>query len=305
LNSQIKLSNTYNRVLHSTPNSDTPAPCAKLDSMGTLYLVGTPIGNLEDMSFRAVRVLKEVGLVASEDTRTTRRLLSHFDIHVPLTSYFEHNKSLKLGNLLEKLKTSDIALVSEAGMPGISDPGYELVLAAHEAGFRVVPVPGSSAAVTALAVSGLPTDRFHYLGFLPRKSSARLKLLQEISSLAATLLAYEAPHRLNGSLHDIISSLGNRRMAVCRELTKVHEEIFRGTVEEAIAHFSEPRGEFSLVVAGTSGAETTSLSGVHELIRELKSEGAGTREALARLIQDTGLPRKQLYRMWLGKDPGQ
>ena len=269
--------------------------------MGTLYLVGTPIGNLEDMSFRAVRVLKEAGLIASEDTRTTRRLLSYFDIHVPLTSYFEHNKILKLGHLLNKLKTTDVALVSEAGMPGISDPGYELVQAADEAGFRVVPIPGPSAAITALAVSGLPTDRFHYLGFLPRKSSARLRLFEKYSSLEATLLAYETPHRLNVSLHDIITALGNRRIVVCRELTKLHEEIFRGTVEDAVAHFSEPRGEFTLVVEGSSG-KLPSLSGVQDLIRELKTAGMSTKEALARLGEDTGLPRKQLYRMWLGND---
>ena len=211
-----------------------------------LHIVATPIGNLEDMTFRSVRILKEVGLIASEDTRTTSHLLSRYEIKTSLTSYFEHNKKAKLEFLLSRLKDVDVALVSEAGMPGISDPGYELVVAAHERGIRVVPVPGASAFISALAVSGLPTDACHYLGFLPRKAGERKKILESVSGETSTLAAYEAPHRLIESLHDILSVLGNRRIAVCRELTKLHEEIFRGTVEEAIVHFTEPRGKLHL-----------------------------------------------------------
>jgi len=269
--------------------------------MPSLYVVGTPIGNLEDTSLRAIRVLKEVSLIASEDTRTTRHLLAHFDIRTPLTSYYEHNKTAKLDHLLQALKIGDVALVSEAGMPGISDPGYELIVAAQCSGVSVIPVPGPSAAVTALAVSGLPTDRFHYLGFLPRRSSARRRYLKDVASETATLIAYEAPHRLNEALHDIMFALGNRRVAVCRELTKIHEEVFRGTVEEALAYFTIPRGEFTLVVAGAE-TESKGLMARTELvaaIKELKRAGQRAQDALAELADISGLSRKELYGLWL------
>jgi 16S rRNA (cytidine1402-2'-O)-methyltransferase len=268
--------------------------------MPALYIVGTPIGNLEDMSFRAVRVLKEVDLIASEDTRTTRRLLSHFDIHTPLTSYFEHSKATKLNALLDRLEKEDIALVSEAGMPAISDPGYELVVAAASRGIAVIPITGPSAAVTALAVSGLPTDRFHYLGFLPRQGSERRKVLQEAKGETATLIAYEAPHRLIKALQDILSILGNRPIAVGRELTKLHEEVFRGSVQQAIEHFGEPRGEFTLVIGGCPAAKTgISQDDIAARIKELRRAGKGAREAVSELSEASGLPRKELYKMWL------
>jgi 16S rRNA (cytidine1402-2'-O)-methyltransferase len=268
--------------------------------MATLYVVGTPIGNLEDITFRAVRILKEVSLIASEDTRTTRHLLAHFDIHTPLTSYFEHNKASKLDYLLAKLDIGDIALVSEAGMPGISDPGYEFITAAAEKGLSVVAVPGPSAAITALAVSGLPTDQFHYLGFLPRKGSDRRRVLMAVLAETATLIAYEAPHRLNEALHDIIAVLGNRRVAVGRELTKLHEEIFRGTAEEAVARFTEPRGEITLVIAGCRERQVNvSLDEITSEIKELRRTGVTAKDAVAGLASTSGLSRKEVYNLWL------
>ena len=268
--------------------------------MPSLYIVGTPIGNLEDMSARAIRILKEVSLIASEDTRTTRHLLTHFNINTPMTSYFEHNKSAKLGYLLQALRSGDVALVSEAGMPGISDPGYELVVAAQNSGIPVIPIPGPSAAVAALAVSGLPTDRFHYLGFLPRQSSARRKYLEQAAGESATLIAYEAPHRLKEALHDIMSVLGNRRIAVCRELTKVHEEVFRSTVQKALDYFESPRGEFTLVIAGAEPkAEPMSRNQVTTIMSELKSAGRSAKEAVGELAEISGRSRKDLYELWL------
>jgi len=268
--------------------------------MPTLYVVATPIGNLEDMTFRAVRILKEVSLIASEDTRTTRHLLSHFGIKTPLTSYFEHNKKSKLDYLLSKLEEGDVALVSEAGMPAISDPGYELVVAAQARGIRVVPIPGASAFISALAVSGLPTDACHYLGYLPRKASERRRLLQSAASERVTLAAYEAPHRLNEALHDILSVLGNRRLAVCRELTKLHEEIFRGTVEEAVEHFVEPRGELTLIIEGyVEKLGRTDSSEASARLKQLHRSGATAKEAIAQVASETGISRRRLYREWL------
>jgi 16S rRNA (cytidine1402-2'-O)-methyltransferase len=228
--------------------------------MSALYVVATPIGNLEDITLRALRVLREVRLIAAEDTRKTRRLLTAYDIKTPLTSYYEHNKLTKLDNILEKLKEADVALVSEAGMPGISDPGYELIVAAVRAGVPVVPVPGPSAVTAALAVSGLPTDRFIFTGFLPNRSSARRRLLASLEDGPGTVIALEAPHRLAASLEDILDILGDRRLAVARELTKLHEEIWRGTVSGAIKHFSQPRGEFTLVIEGNTTKEKLSVT---------------------------------------------
>jgi 16S rRNA (cytidine1402-2'-O)-methyltransferase len=218
--------------------------------MPNLYVVATPIGNLEDITLRALRVLREVKLIAAEDTRKTRRLLERFDIKTPMTSYFEHNKLTKLDYILDALKNNDVALVSEAGMPGISDPGYELIVAAAERGIPVVPVPGPSAVIAALAVSGLPTDRFTFIGFLPGRSAARRRLLASVAGESGTVIALAAPHRLAATLQDILEVFGDRRLAVGRELTKLHEEIYRGTVSGAIAHFVRPRGEFTLVIDG-------------------------------------------------------
>jgi 16S rRNA (cytidine1402-2'-O)-methyltransferase len=222
--------------------------------MPVLYVIATPIGNLEDISLRALRLLREVNLIAAEDTRTTRRLLNTYNIKTPLTSYHEHSKRAKLDYLLDYLEKEDLALVSEAGMPGLSDPGYELIVAAIERGISVVPIPGASAVITALVVSGLPTDQFLYVGFLPRRKGQRQRLLSSIVDEPRTIVAFETPHRLREALSDIEEILGNRRLSVCRELTKVHEEIFRGRVSQARKHFVEPRGEFSLVIEGKTRA---------------------------------------------------
>jgi 16S rRNA (cytidine1402-2'-O)-methyltransferase len=269
--------------------------------MGTLYLVATPIGNLEDVTLRALRVLKEVGLIAAEDTRTARKLLSRYDIHTPLISYNDRNKRQRTPAVLERLAQGDVALVSEAGTPAISDPGQDLVRAAYETGARVVPVPGPSAITTALAVSGLSTRTFTYLGFLPRQATVRRRLLQAVSAREETLLAFEAPHRLRDALLDIEQALGDREMAACRELTKLYEEVFRGRVSEALRHFIEPRGEFTLVIAGApaaSGEEDIPNSVIAEMQR-LREEGVGAQEAVARLSQRYGLSRRRVYRLWL------
>jgi 16S rRNA (cytidine1402-2'-O)-methyltransferase len=222
--------------------------------MPILYVIATPIGNLEDISLRALRLLREVKLIAAEDTRKTRHLLNPYNVRTPLTSYHEHSKRAKLDYLLDYLEKEDLALVSEAGMPGLSDPGYDLIVASIERGIPVVPIPGASAVITALVVSGLPTDQFLYVGFLPRRKGQRQRLLSSIVDESRTIVAFETPHRLRETLVDIEEILGDRRLSVCRELTKVHEEIFRGRVSQAREHFVEPRGEFSLVIEGRTRA---------------------------------------------------
>lgn len=268
--------------------------------MSVLYIVATPIGNLEDISLRAIRVLREVNLIAAEDTRKTRRLLARYDIGTPMTSYYEHSKRGKLEYILERLKQEDIALVSEAGMPGLSDPGYELVTAASERGIRVVPIPGPSAVITALVVSGLPTDRFTYLGFLPHKTAARKRLLESAVSEPGSIVVLETPHRLRAALEDIKLVLGDRRIAVCRELTKRFEEVYRGTVSQASEHFRTPRGEFTLVIEGKRAPKQPPMTAeIEEQLHYQYLSGATAKEAIARIAGETGLPRKELYRTWL------
>jgi 16S rRNA (cytidine1402-2'-O)-methyltransferase len=268
--------------------------------MPTLYIVATPIGNLEDISLRAIKTLRQVKLIAAEDTRRAKRLLNAYDIKTPLTSYYEYNKKLKLNYILKQLEEMDVALVSEAGMPAISDPGYELVVAASQQGIPVVPIPGPSAIITSLAVSGLPTDRFVYIGFLPRKSGERRRKLQSVIDEAGTIIALEAPHRLQAALDDIKSVLGDRKITVCRQLTKLHEEIFRGTVSRAQAYFKQPRGEFTLVMEGCKDKERSALTEeVLQQLREMKIEGKKAKEAIAQAALETGLTHKELYRTWL------
>jgi 16S rRNA (cytidine1402-2'-O)-methyltransferase len=216
-----------------------------------LYVVATPIGNLEDITLRALRVLGEVQLIAAEDTRTARKLLNRYDIKTRLTSYFEHNKKNKMPFLLETLEEQDIALISEAGTPGISDPGYELIKGAIEKGFQVIALPGPSAVTTAMAASGLPADQFVYLGFLPRKKGEKRRLLESVSTEPRTIICFESPYRMVDSLVAMLEKLGERNVAVCRELTKLYEEVFRGTLSEAVKHFHKPRGEFTIVIQGT------------------------------------------------------
>lgn len=267
--------------------------------MGILYLVATPIGNLEDMSPRAVRILREAVLIAAEDTRHTGILLKHFDIQSPLTSYFEHNKINKLDRILEALISGDVALVSDAGTPAINDPGYELVQAALASGFDVRPVPGPSAPISALTVSGLPTDSFLYLGYLPHKASDRCARLAEISQQPYTLIFLESPHRVVDALDDILATLGNRRICVAREMTKMYEEFWRGSTSGALDYFrsKEPRGEFTLVIEGKM-KEARSQWTEDELLKAIKTEltsGKSAKEISSELAEQSGWNKKEVY----------
>lgn len=272
--------------------------------MGTLYLVSTPIGNLEDISARALHILGDVQLIAAEDTRVTRKLLSHFDLHTKLVSYFEHNKLTRLDSVLASLATGDVALVSDAGTPALNDPGYELVRAALAAGHRVSPVPGPSAPIAALIASGLPTDSFLFLGYLPRTASERKSQLKRVLDLPYTLIYLEAPHRLLSSLRDLEELLGDRRIAVARELTKLHEEVWRGTLRTALEHFKEPRGEFVLVLEGNRHPETMKWT-EEELLGAIHAglENGETPSTLAaRLAASSGWRRRDVYALTLQPD---
>ncbi len=270
--------------------------------MGTLYIVGTPIGNLEDITLRALRILREVSLIAAEDTRRARVLTTQYKIDTPTTSYFEGNKLTKLSTVLGALDAGDVALISEAGMPGLSDPGYELIEAVIEGGHRVVPVPGPTAPVTALVVSGLPTDSFIFVGYLPRRQSRRRRLLESVAHEEHTLVSFETPHRLRESLADIEAVLGDRPVAVCRELTKVHEEIWRGTVSGARAHFAEhqPRGEFTLVIGGASvEGQRWEEEQVRAALQELLDQGLRRPDAARRVAELSGWDRGTVYQLGL------
>ena len=267
--------------------------------MGTLYLVATPIGNLEDMSPRAVRILKEVVLIAAEDTRHTGKLLKHFEIQTPITSYFEHNKINKLDFILDKLSTGDVALVSDAGTPAINDPGYELVKAALASHYDVKPIPGASAPIAALTVSGLPTDSFLYLGYLPHKTSERHSRLQEVENHPYSLIFLESPYRIVEALEDILSILGDRKICVAREMTKMFEDYWRGSVNGAVDYFkSQPaRGEFTLVVEGKTNDERglwTEEEMRLAIQRELKMEKSA-KEISTELAEQSGWNKKEIY----------
>ncbi len=269
--------------------------------MGILYLVTTPIGNLEDMSPRGVRVLREAILVAAEDTRHTGTLLKHFDIQTPLTSYFEHNKLNKLDFILEKLSLGDVALVSDAGTPAINDPGYELVKAALASNFDVRPVPGPSSPIAALTVSGLPTDSFLYLGYLPSKATERRKTLTRVVDQPHTLIFLESPHRIVDSLEDILSVLGDRRICVAREMTKMYEEYWRGQVSSALEYFrsKDPRGEFTLVIEGqqtTDRGRWTEEDLLAAIKKELGSDKS-TKEISAELAEASGWNKRDVYNL--------
>ncbi len=265
-----------------------------------LYLVGTPIGNLEDITLRALRVLREVPLIAAEDTRITRRLLQRYDIKTRITSFHDHSGDAKLGQLVEHMRTLDLALVSEAGMPNISDPGHDLVAAAIENSITVVPIPGPTAAVSAVAVSGLPTAQFTFVGFLPRKASERRKLLASVLQGGRTVVAYEAPHRLLATLNDIYALAPDVEVAVCRELTKLHEEVFRGTASDAVNYFDKPRGEFTLVI-GPSHQPDTEVTDeeLAAALTNLETRGIMGREAVERVSGESGVGRNSVYRVWV------
>jgi 16S rRNA (cytidine1402-2'-O)-methyltransferase len=272
---------------------------------GTLYVVATPLGNLEDVTLRAVRVLREVALVACEDTRRTAVLLRAHGISTPTTSYFEHNERWKGARILEALRAGrDVALVSDAGTPGISDPGYRLVRDARAEGLPVVPVPGPSAAVAALSVSGLPTDRFLFVGFLPAKSAARREALRALGGARETLVLYESPVRVTALLADAEELLGDREAFLCREATKVHEEYRRGRLSELRTRLEErggTRGEIVLVVAGAPEAPPSSEE-PEALFARLVAEGRTRRQAVKETARALGLPARDVYRRVLRED---
>jgi 16S rRNA (cytidine1402-2'-O)-methyltransferase len=278
----------------------TPPPA------GTLFVVATPIGNLEDLSPRGLRVLREVDLVACEDTRRTGNLLAAQGIRTPLTSFFEHNEELKTGQLLDRLRAGQsIALVSDAGTPAISDPGFHLVREARAAGVAVVPVPGPSAAITALCVSGLPTDRFTFLGFLPRKATARRRAIEEVAGRTDTLVIYEAPHRVLECLAGLQDVLGDRDAFLCREATKLHEEYRPGRLSElrdSLAARGDVKGEIVLVVAGAGAPSPEVESEPGELVRSLMGQGLSRREASRQAAERLGRPARDVYRESLGDD---
>lgn len=293
--------------------------------MGTLYLVSTPLGNPEDITLRALRVLREVGLVAAEDTRQAQRLLARHQIDVPCISYHEHNRLSKVDDLLTALANGDVALVSNAGTPGMADPGFELVSACIAAGFAVVPLPGPSAPIAALVASGLPTDQFTCLGFLPRRGAERRALLHTLADAPQTLVCFEAPHRLADALVDLLAIMGDRRMAVARDLTKAHEEFRRERISQALAHYREhrPRGDFTLVVEGrrwpvarkpAPGAAAPSAppapiddqlpseAEVAARLRQLRDMGKSGSAAARLVARELGLNKSLVYQIWIGLD---
>jgi len=266
--------------------------------MSKLYLVATPIGNLEDISFRAVRILQEVTLIAAEDTRTTKTLLAKYNIDTPLISFHDHNKESKTSRLLEHLENSDLALVSDAGTPAINDPGFYLVKKVVETGHQVIPVPGASAPITALSASGLATDSFLYMGYLPRKKKARMDLLKEVREIPWTLVCLETPHRLVDSLDDILSVLGDRDLVVARELTKIHEEFFRGEVSDVCEHYKSnpPKGEITLVLAGKNTKEKWTRKKLLNSIQEgEKTSDISPTKMAKSLAEKSGWSRREIY----------
>ncbi|HET6444921.1 MAG TPA: 16S rRNA (cytidine(1402)-2'-O)-methyltransferase [candidate division Zixibacteria bacterium] len=271
--------------------------------MSNLYLVGTPIGNLEDISLRALRTLREVSLIAAEDTRVTQRLLERYEIQTKLVSFHEYSTPERVEDLLQALENDDIALVTDAGMPGLSDPGFRLIRACIRAGIKVVPIPGPSAAVTALVISGLPTENFLFLGFLSRQKEARRKALTKIAKLPFTLVIYEAPHRVISLLEDVWEILGNRQVVIGRELTKLYEETWRGLVVEAIEHFTdgETRGEFTLVVAGAANVPWDETAVIEALEKE-RERGVSRKDAAETVAGLSGWRKRDLYNLSLTID---
>ena len=267
--------------------------------MSTLYVVATPIGNLSDLTARASELLSTVPTVAAEDTRVTRKLLNHLGVSPRLESLHEHTSPERLDALVSKLDSGDMALVTDAGTPGISDPGSALVSSAVSAGHEVVPLPGPSAIVTALSVTGWSFDRFLFLGFLPRKRNERITALNNASDEPGPIVIYESPHRIKATLVDIAEVHPERQLVICRELTKLYEETFRGTAAEAIAHFTEPRGEFVVVIEGAGDYEPTDISDdeLVSLLNDLKSDGLRGRTLVEKAIELTGLPKNRVYRL--------
>lgn len=271
--------------------------------MPNLFVVATPIGNLEDVTLRALRILQEVNLIAAEDTRTTKRLLLRHGIKTPLVSYNEHNREKQIPRLINQMKKADVALVSDAGTPGIRDPGRELVTAAVKHGITVVPIPGPSVITTALSASGLHADEFLFIGYLPREGKKRRRLLSDLAGEPRTIVAFEAPHRIRASLRDLGAIFGEgKQIIVCRELTKIYEEIYRGTVDEATTHFAEPRGEFTLLIGGSSTVQKKDSAFPKQLIdelKQLKSSGVPARDAVGTILEKYRFSRRSVYTLWL------
>ena len=279
---------------------------------GKLYLCATPIGNLEDMTFRVVRTLKEVDLIAAEDTRNSIKLLNHFEIKTPMTSYHEYNKIDKGHYLVEQLlEGKNIALVTDAGTPGISDPGEELVAMCYEAGIEVTSLPGAAACITALTLSGLPTRRFSFEAFLPKEKKERAAVLEELKNDTRTLIVYEAPHHLLGTLKELQNALGDRRLTVCRELTKKFETAFQTTFSEAIRYYEEQgvRGECVLVIEGRSREELVQEAqqsweaiSVEEHMEHYLSTGMDRKSAMKQVAKDRGVGKREIYQMLLNAE---
>ena len=268
---------------------------------GTLYIVATPIGNLEDITYRAVRILKEADLIACEDTRQTRKLLDHYGIDKPTVSYHEHNEAGRAQELVAKLEQGQtIAQVSDAGMPGISDPGYRVVKLAIERGIPVVPIPGASAVISALAASGLPTDDFEFKGFLPAKSGQRRTALEQMRNAQHTIIVYEAPHRIREAIEDIVHTLGSDRpVVIARELTKMHEEFIRGTAGEVLQQIAERelKGEITLLIGKAEGKPTSSESDLRTRLQEImREQKLDEKAAMKILAKERGLGKSELYR---------
>jgi 16S rRNA (cytidine1402-2'-O)-methyltransferase len=267
---------------------------------GALYIVSTPIGNLEDITLRALRILREASLIACEDTRHTRKLLDHYGISKPTVSYHEHNEAARAAELTAKIAAGEnVALVTDAGTPLLSDPGYRVVQAAIQAGLNVIPIPGPSAAIAALSASGLPTDSFRFCGFLPPKSTQRRKLLEELKSESCTLIFYEAPHRIADALEDAEAVLGPRPMVVARELTKMHEEFLRGTaaeIRERLASQNSARGEMTLLIGkGERAADDTPIE---EAVAKLEQQGMTRMDAIKHVAKERGLSKRDVYRLF-------
>ena len=274
--------------------------------MGALYVIGTPIGNLEDLTLRAGRILSSVPLVAAEDTRVTRRLLAHLDAHPRLLSCHEHNWKRQLPRLLDALADGDAALVTDAGSPTVSDPGAGLVAAVADAGHAIVSIPGVSAVTAALSVAGFPADRFQFLGFLPRRRPERSAALADAARSGQTLALFESPHRVKATLTSIAETLNDPAIAVCRELTKLHEEVWRGTASAALEHFTEPRGEFTIVIGPVNleehtqiASEEEKLEAARQALTEHRAAGKRGRDAVAEVVASTGLPRRAVYALWV------
>jgi 16S rRNA (cytidine1402-2'-O)-methyltransferase len=267
---------------------------------GVLYIVATPIGNLEDITLRALRMLRESDLIACEDTRQTRKLLDHAGISKPTVSYHEHNEAERAAELIAKLQGgAKIALVSDAGTPLISDPGYRLVAAAIEAGISVVPIPGACAAIAALSASGMPTDSFRFCGFLPPRSSPRRRFLEELAGETCTLIFYEAPHRILDALDDIGAAMGPRRVVVARELTKIHEEFLRGTAAEVRAQLADRpviRGEITILVGKRESAPVQDDTPIEDAVKALEQQGLSRMDAIKRVAKERGIPKRECYR---------